>query len=274
MKNIADTELKEKIRQIRIDCADMFYRSGHGHFGGSFSCAELVGTLYFRFLNVKPQNPEWEDRDRFIISKGHGAPSVYSALCQLGYFPRQYIEEYETLGANLSTHPNMLKVPGIDLSSGSLGHGLSVGAGMAMSAKMKNKSYRTYVVVGDGELNEGMVWEAAMCAGHFKLDNLILLVDRNGLCVSGSTEQVMALEPLREKWQAFGWDVYEVDGHDPQAITLALQSAQISESGRPKCIIAKTIKGKGVSFMENEKTWHGHSVDHDQYEQIMKELRA
>jgi len=274
MKEITEPALKEKIRQIRLDVAAMFFSSGHGHFGGSFSCAEIVGTLYFRFLNVDPDNPGWEDRDRFIISKGHGSPSVYSALCQLGFFPRKYIEDYEKLNANLNTHPNMHHVPGIDLSTGSLGHGLSVGAGMAMSARLHNKSYRTYVVVGDGELHEGMIWEAAMCAGHFKLDNLFLIVDRNGLCVSGTTEQVMRLEPLREKWQDFGWDVYEVGGHDTVALSLAIQSAHISRSGRPKCIIADTVKGKGVSFMENEKGWHGRVVNSEQYEQIVRELKA
>jgi transketolase len=269
---ISDDELRNKIKRIRIDIANMFHRASSGHFGGSFSVAEIVGTLYFRFLRVDSNNPKWEDRDRFIISKGHGAPAVFSVLHQLGFFPAQYLEEYETLGANLNTHPNMLKVPGIDLSTGSLGHGLSVGVGMALAARKDGKKYNTYVVIGDGECNEGMIWEAAMAAGHFGLDNLIVIVDRNGLCVSGPTEQVMRLEPFKAKWLAFNFNVSEVDGHNITALTNTFEEVSFNRNGKPTCVIANTVKGKGVSFMENEKSWHGKHINDEIYEEIMKEL--
>lgn len=269
-----DQELYARSRQIRIDCTDMFHNSHTGHFGGSFSCAEIVATLYFEILNVDPANPAWLDRDRFIISKGHGAPAVYSALQQRGFFPRAYIDEYETLCANLSTHPNMHKIPGIDVSSGSLGHGLSIGVGMALAARKDAKDYYTYVLLGDGECNEGMIWEGAMAASHLKLDNLVVIVDRNHLCVSGNTEQVMGLEPFADKWRDFGFDVYPVDGHDVSALRQVFIRAKKEKNGRPKCIMAETVKGKGVSFMEGNCSWHGAHFDDADYERIMAELKG
>ena len=272
MNKISDAELKDKIRQIRLDCIKMFSHSGDGHFGGSFSCAEIVGTLYFRFMNIDPKNPHWVDRDRFIISKGHGGASVFSALSQLGYFPSQWFEHFNDLNASLSTHPNMYKVPGIDFSTGSLGHGLSLALGMALAGKMDGKTYKTYVIVGDGESNEGQIWEAAMACAQFKLENLICFVDRNSLTAGGPTEDIMGVEPFADKWRSFGWEVTEIDGHDINAITLALQASFVSKTEKPKLILSKTIKGKGVSFMENQTKWHSSRIDDSVHKAIIEEL--
>ncbi len=267
-----EQELKSIATRIRIDCTNMFHNSHNGHFGGSFSCTEIVTALYFDILNIKPEDPKWPDRDRFIISKGHGAPAVYSALQQRGFFPKSYIDDYEKLCSNLSTHPNMHKIPGIDVSSGSLGHGLSVGAGMALAGKKDKKNYHVFVLLGDGECNEGMVWEAAMAAAHLKLDNLIAIVDRNHLCVGGNTEEVMALEPFNDKWRSFGFDLFNIDGHNYESIFSAFDAAMNLKNGKPKCIMAETVKGKGVSFMEGNASWHGAHFNDETYEKIMCEL--
>jgi len=264
--------LKEKALQTRKDILRMFMVSGNGHFGGSLSCVEIVTSLYFKIMNIDPKNPQWEDRDRFVISKGHGAPTVYSALAQLGFFPDKWLDEYESLGANLNTHPNMMKIPGMDMSTGSLGHGLSIGVGMAIAAKINSKQYMTYVLLGDGELNEGAIWEAAMSASKFKLDNLIVFVDRNRLCVGGCTEDVMPVDPLDKKWESFGWTVNIIDGHDFSQILNAVDEAAASNDGKPKVIIANTIKGKGISFMENQREWHGHAITPEQFKKAMEEL--
>lgn len=264
--------LEEKALQMRKDICKMFKVSGHGHFGGSLSGVEIVASLYFGLMRIDPKNPKWEDRDRFIISKGHGAPPVYSALAQLGYFPYKWIDEYETLDCHLSTHPNMHKIPGFDMSSGSLGHGLANGVGMALAAKMDSKDYITYVLMGDGETNEGSVWEAAMAANKFKLDNLVAFVDRNNLCVGGTTENVMPLEPYNKKWEAFNWDVSIIDGHNMREITEAVMKALANKNGKPKMFIANTIKGKGISFMENKREWHGHAISDEEYKIVQCEL--
>ena len=264
--------LEEYARKMRVDCANMFWKWGHGHFGGCYSAAEIIAVLYFYVMNVRPDEPKWAERDRFILSKGHAAAIFFSALAQKGFIPRQWLEHYGELGANLNTHPSMDRVTGLDVSSGSLGHGLPVGTGMAYAAKMDGKDYMTYVLLGDGECHEGMIWEAAMQAGHYGLDNLVAIVDRNRLCIAGDTEQWMRLEPFADKWKAFNWDVYEVDGHNVQALAETFDRIRAEKNGRPKVIIANTVKGKGVSFMENDYTWHSNSIDQAMYDTIMTEL--
>jgi transketolase len=265
-------EIVETARIMRCHIVKMFKVAGHGHFGGSMSCTDIVAALYFGgILRVDPKNPGWPDRDRLIMSKGHGAPALYAALVERGFCPTEWIQEYETLGAHFSTHPNMHSIPGIDISAGSLGHGLSIGAGMAIAAKMDSKDYRVYVILGDGELNEGMVWEAAMAASKYNLDNLIAIVDRNSLCVGGRTEDVMPIEPLADKWRAFGWQVYAMDGHDLPAIMDTFEAVK-KVTGAPAVIIAKTIKGCGVSFMADKREWHGHPICDAEFQQAMLEL--
>ena len=265
-------EVKERARIMRCHIVKMFKAAGHGHFGGSLSCTDIVASLYFGgILRVDARTPSWPDRDRLIMSKGHGAPAVYAALVERGYCPVEWIAEYESLGAHFSTHPNMHMIPGIDMSAGSLGHGLSIGVGMALAARMDRKDYRVYVVLGDGELNEGMVWEAAMSAGKYALDNLVAIVDRNSLCVGGRTEDVMPLEPLSDKWRAFGWRVHSVDGHDVASIIDTLSRVRETR-GLPSVIIAKTVKGCGVSFMAGKREWHGHPICDAEFQKAMTEL--
>jgi len=265
-------KLKDHTKQIRKDCTNMFYKWGHGHFGGCFSCAEIMAVLYFHAMKVDPENPSWEERDRFLLGKGHAAAALFSALCQKGFFPREQIEEYGDLGAHLNTHPSLGRVRGLDASSGSLGHGLPIGLGMAYAAKMENKSYNTYVLLGDGECHEGMIWEGAMAAPQFKLDNLITIVDRNRLCIAGNTEDWMPLEPFAEKWKAFNWTVFEVDGHDINALVDTLDTAVSQKDGTPKVIIANTVKGKGVSYMEGDPAWHAGHMNQEQYDKAMREI--
>ncbi len=269
-----EKELKAIALQTRKYITRMFRVSGQGHFGGSFSCVEIVTELYFEQMRVNAENPAWPDRDRFIISKGHGAPAVYGTLIQKGFIPEAWVEQYEKLGASLSTHPNYLKIPGFDMSAGSLGHGLAVGAGMALAAKMDGKDYRTYVLLGDGEENEGAVWEAALCANKYKLDNLTAITDRNRLCVGGCTEDVMPMEPLRDKWESFGFEVSEADGHDFVSLNKAFTESAARKNGKPKMVICNTVKAKGIAFAENDVHWHAHTVDDALYERIMAGLEA
>jgi transketolase len=267
-------DVKERARRMRCHIVKMFKAAGHGHFGGSLSCTDIVASFYFGgVLRVDPGNPAWPERDRLIMSKGHGAPAVYAALVERGFCPPEWVSEYECLGAHFSTHPNMHMIPGIDMSAGSLGHGLSIGVGMALAARMDRKDYRVYVILGDGELNEGMVWEAAMAAGKYGLDNLVAVVDRNSLCVGGRTEDVMPLEPLGDKWKAFGWNVQHVDGHDIPALLHVFETARGVRS-RPVAVIAETVKGCGVSFMAGRREWHGHPIDDAEFEAAMRELRG
>jgi transketolase len=270
---VPDSHLPEIARRIRRHVVTMFKMSGHGHFGGCLSCVDIVTALYFGgILSVRPGEPDWADRDRFIISKGHGAPAVYGALCERGYFPDDWMRKYETLGANLSTHPNMRSIPGIDMSSGALGHGLSNGVGMALASRLDAKSYRVVVLLGDGECHEGSVWEAAMAAAKYRLGRLIAIIDRNGLCVGGPTERVMPVEPLADKWVAFGWAVHEADGHDIGALLRLFRTLKAADGDRPTVVLARTIKGRGVSFMENRREWHGHPISDEQYRLAMQEL--
>lgn len=266
-------ELKEICRKIRLDIVKMVGGAGGGHPGGSLSAVEIAATLYFDIMNINPENPKDENRDRFIMSKGHVSALNYSVLARRGYFPVEELMNYRKPFSNLPGHPDMKRLPGIDMTTGSLGQGLAVANGMAAAGKYLGKDYYVYVILGDGEIQEGMVWEAAMAAAHYKLDHIIAFVDRNNLQIDGTTEEVMGVEPLADKWRSFGWDTAEIDGHDIDAIRQAVDHAKKAE-GKPSVIIARTVKGKGVSFMENQVAWHGKAPGREQTEQAIKELEA
>lgn len=264
-------ELQEKAKEIRKSIVRMTGAAGSGHPGGSLSAADILAALYFHELRLKPEEPQWEDRDRFVLSKGHGAPVLYGALAEKGFFPKEEIMSLRKLGSRLQGHPDLQSLPGVEVSTGSLGQGISVATGMAMAGKLDGKDYRVYVLLGDGECQEGLVWEAAMAAAHYKLDNMVGFLDYNGLQIDGPITEVMSPEPLAEKWQAFGWHVIEIDGHDMKAILSALNQAKDTK-GQPTMIIAKTVKGKGVSFMENQVGWHGVAPKPEEVAQALAEL--
>lgn len=247
------------------------YHAKSGHPGGSLSAADIFTYLYFKEMNVKPEQPDWEDRDRFVLSKGHCCPSLYATLALKGYFDWNELTVLRHVGAMLQGHPDMKGTPGIDMSTGSLGQGISAACGMALAAKLDNKDYRTYTVLGDGEVEEGQVWEAAMFASHNKLDNLVVIVDQNGLQIDGTVEEVAGIEPLDKKFESFGFEVIKIDGHDFEQIASALDKAK-TVKGKPTAILAKTVKGKGVSFMENQVSWHGKAPVQEEYDQAMAEL--
>jgi transketolase len=305
--------LEKKANTIRKHVITMVYKAGSGHPGGSLSAVDILTTLYFHkfldkacknnerepIMNHDPANPKWEDRDRFILSKGHAAPALYAALAEVGYFKKKVLLDFlkerneemhertknekiygvdilmnlRKLGYPLQGHPDMNKTPGVEASTGSEGQGLSIGAGQAMAAKLDRKLYHIFVMIGDGEMDCGQIWEAAMSASHFKLDNLIAILDRNNLQLDGPTEQIMSLEPIPDKWQAFGWQVIEIDGHNFKEILNALDTAK-EVKGKPTLIVAHTVKGKGVSFMEGAVGFHGKAPDEEQYKQAMKELEG
>ena len=242
-----------------------------GHPGGSLSSADIFTYLYFEEMNVDPANPKWEDRDRFVLSKGHVAPGLYSTLAEKGYFPKEDLKTLRHTGSYLQGHPDMKKIPGVDMSSGSLGQGISAAVGMALAAKLQNKDYRTYTLLGDGEIQEGQVWEAAMFAGSRKLDNLVVIVDNNGLQIDGPIDEVNSPYPIGAKFEAFNFNVVEIDGHDFDQIADAFKQAKECK-GKPTAIIMKTIKGKGVSFMENQVSWHGSAPNDEQCKQALEEL--
>lgn len=266
------TAIRQMANQIRQDIIEMLVPAKSGHPGGSLSAADILAALYFSVLKIDPQNPQWPDRDRFVLSKGHAAPVLYATLAEKGYFPREELLKLRQTGHFLQGHPDMQKVPGVDMSTGSLGQGISAAAGMALAGKIDKKSYRVYALLGDGELAEGLVWEAAMAAAHYRLDNLVAILDYNGLQIDGKNEEVMTIAPVAAKWQAFGWNVIEVDGHNVEQLLQAFEAAA-NHQGRPTIIIAKTIKGKGVSFMENQVGWHGSAPNAEQAEAALKELR-
>lgn len=249
------------------------YHAKSGHPGGSLSAADIFTYLYFKEMNVDPQVPQWEDRDRFVLSKGHCCPSLYAVLALKGYFDWDELTSLRHVGAMLQGHPDMKGTPGIDMSTGSLGQGVSAACGMALAGKLDNKDYRVYTVLGDGEVEEGQVWEAAMFASHHKLDNLVVIVDQNGLQIDGPVAEVGGIEPLDKKFEAFGFEVIKIDGHDFEQIKAALDRAK-TVKGKPTAILAKTVKGKGVSFMENQVGWHGVAPNKEQYEAATAELQA
>lgn len=246
--------LRHKADWIRLETIRLVEIAKSGHYSSVFSCAELFAALYYQTLRLKPADARWADRDRFLMGKGHAAIGQYPVLADLGYFPTEWLDNYTRIGSPLGDHPDMKKVPGIDFSSGSIGHNLSVGVGMALAAKMQKRDYLTWVLLGDGELNEGQVWEASMAAAHYGLDNLIGIVDANGMGLDGDVADVMNIEPIAAKFEAFGWSTAEIDGHDVEAVQQALLEAQ--QATRPHMIVARTIKGKGVRFMEEGPYWH------------------
>jgi transketolase len=264
--------LKEKAKEARQRVLEMIYKAQSGHPGGSLSLADILAVLYYHELNIDPKNPHWENRDRLILSKGHVCPIVYTYLAMKGYFELEVLNTLRKEGSILQGHPDMNKVPGIDMSTGSLGQGLSCGVGMAIASKRDNKESRVFVLMGDGENDEGQIWEAAMSAAKYKLDNLIGFVDKNNLQNDGSCNEIMPLGDLAAKWRAFGWEVVEVDGHNISEIMKALDRVR-DVKDKPKCIIANTVKGKGVSFMENVFTWHGMAPNTEQYEQAITEIQ-
>jgi len=263
--------LKNKAKEIRKNIIKMLGEAGSGHPGGSLSSADIVTVLYFHELRLDPNRPDWPERDRFVLSKGHAAPVLYAALAERGFFPVEELMTLRKLGSRLQGHPDMRKLPGVEMSTGSLGQGLSAANGMALAARLDNKNYRVYALLGDGELDEGMVWEAAMASAHYKLDNLTAFVDHNGLQIDGPVTEVMSPEPVADKWRAFGWHVINIDGHDIKQIIDALDEAK-TVKGKPTMIVAETVKGKGVSFMENQVGWHGVAPKPGEVEKALAEL--
>ncbi len=263
-------ELKLKANEIRTLSIKMIYNAQSGHPGGSLSSADILATLYFKIMNVDPKNPEWEKRDRFVLSKGHASAAYYAVLAMKGYFSMDELYTFRKMGSRLQGHPT-IHVPGVDMTTGSLGQGFSTAVGMAIASKIDNADYFVYTLIGDGESEEGIVWEAAMSAAHNKLDNLISILDRNRYQLDGSTESIISLGNMEDKFRAFNWDVMTIDGHDIFQIIDALEKSK-NRNGKPKMIIANTIKGKGVSFMENTHEFHGKAPNREQYETAIKEL--
>ena len=264
-------EFQKTANEVRKGIVTAVHGAGAGHPGGSLSAADIFTYLYFVEMNIDPKDPKKKDRDRFVLSKGHTAPGLYSALANRGYFPVEDLPTLRHLGSYLQGHPCMQETPGVDMSSGSLGQGVSAACGMALSAKLLNKDYRVYALCGDGEIQEGQIWEAAMFAGHRKLDNLVVIVDNNGLQIDGKIEDVCSPYPIADKFKAFNFNVIEIDGHDFSQIADAFKKARETK-GMPTAIIAKTVKGKGVSFMENQASWHGTAPNDEQYAVAMEDL--
>ena len=269
------TELERRANDMRADIVRMIAEAGSGHPGGSLSCADNLAALYFGgVLEHDPENPEWEGRDRFILAKGHAAPALYAALAQAGYIPREELATLRKLGSRLQGHPDSNQVPGVEVSTGSLGQGLSIAAGAAAGLRLDGAPQTVFALLGDGECQEGQVWEAAMFAAHRKLDNLVAIVDRNGLQIDGRTCDVCDPGDLGAKFAAFGWDVDEVDGHDLDALVAVLGAAKAGRDGRPHAVIARTVKGKGVPFMENEAGWHGKAPNAEQAAEALAALEG
>ncbi len=267
------TELKKIACNLRMGIIEGVYNAKSGHPGGSLSIADLLTYLYFTQLRVDPQNPQWADRDRLVLSKGHCAPALYSALTQKGYFPVQELQSLRHIGSMLQGHPDMKNIPGVDMSSGSLGQGISAACGMALAAKLSNQDYRVYAILGDGEIEEGQVWEAAMFASHKKLDNLVVIVDNNGLQIDGPVSEVNSPEPITDKFAAFGFVVFTMDAHDFDDMERVFSEIN-KVTDQPIAIVMKSVKGKGVSFMENQVSWHGSAPNKEQYDKAMAELQT
>ena len=263
----------EFAKSMRRDIIRMLAAAKSGHPGGSLSATDIMAVLFNEEMRIDPADPQAANRDRFVLSKGHAAPALYAALAEKGFLPVEELLDLRKLGSRLQGHPDCNKLPGVDASTGSLGQGLSIACGMALAAKMDNAEYNVFAVCGDGEMQEGQIWEAAMFAAHYKLDNLIVFLDHNHLQIDGNIEDVMSPEPLAEKWRSFCWNVIEIDGHDLDAIRSAVSSAK-SCQGKPTMIVAETVKGKGVSFMENQASWHGSAPSAEQADQALAELEG
>lgn len=265
--------LKEIANNIRIDIIEEIYNAKSGHPGGALSIADILSVLYFNQMNVDNKNSKLQSRDRLVLSKGHASAALYAALAEKGYYPKEQLKNFRKLGSNLQGHPDMNKLPGVDMTSGSLGQGLSVSNGMAIAAKLDKNDCRIYCILGDGEMEEGQIWEAAMTSNKYKLDNLCVILDNNGLQIDGKIENVKSMSLIKEKWEAFGFNVIEVDGHNIEELIEAFEKAK-DTIGKPSIIIANTIKGKGISYMENEVQWHGKAPNDEEYELAMKELKS
>jgi len=264
-------ELEEKAKKLRIGALEMIYRRGQGHPGGSLSIAEIIAALFFHHLRIDPKNPSWEERDRFILSKGHACATLYVALALRGFFPEDDLRDWGKLGCHLQGHPDRLKTPGVEMTSGFLGHGISIGAGLCLAARLKGLSYRTYVLLGDGECQAGILWEGAMVAGKYRLSNLTAILDYNDVQLDGPVHEIMPLEPMVEKWRSFNFEVIEINGHNMREVLDSLDMA-LEVHDRPQVIIAHTTKGKGVSFMENKAFWHGRAPSGEEFEKARAEL--
>lgn len=258
-------------KKVRRGILEGVYYASSGHPGGSLSVADILTVLYFNEMNIKPEQPDWEDRDRLVLSKGHCSPALYSCLANKGFFPLEDLKTFRNINSYLQGHPDKNKIPGVDMTTGSLGQGLSVANGMAIAGKMNKKNYRVYCILGDGEIEEGQIWEAAMAANKYKLDNLCVIVDNNNLQIDGTIEEVMSLYPIDEKFKSFGFQIINIDGNDIDEILKAFEVAK-KINGKPTCIIARTTKGKGVSFMEGQVNWHGKAPNKEQYELAIEEL--
>ncbi|HPN92856.1 MAG TPA: transketolase [Rectinema sp.] len=264
-------ELNEIARELRCTSLRMIHKRQAGHPGGSLSAAEIMTVLYFKVMRIDPENPNWNERDRFLLSKGHASAMLYATLAKRGFFPEEDLQKWGELDCHLQGHPDRLKTPGVDMNSGILGHGVSIGVGLCLAARQKRKDYRVYTLLGDGECQAGLVWEGANAAAKYALTNLVAIIDHNGVQLDGFVEEVMPIEPLAEKWRSFGWDVLEVDGHDVDQLYQAFLQC-IEAQKKPTVIIARTIKGKGVSFMENKAYWHGVAPSTEELTRALHEL--
>lgn len=273
MPHVSLGEMKKIVKQTRLDIIEMLTLAGSGHPGGSLSAVEIVTALFFGWMRHDPKNPDWPERDRFVLSKGHGVPVLYSTLAAAGYFDRELLWTLRKLGSPLQGHPDRVRLPGIEASTGALGQGLSIAVGMAMAAKMDKAPWRVYCMIGDGESQEGQIWEAAMSAPRFGLDNLVCFLDSNNGQIDGPVSEVMPIEPIADKWRAFNWNVIDIDGHSLEAVLKALAEAEKAK-GKPTFIIGRTVKGKGVSFMEGLAKWHGSTPSREQAEKAVAEIEA
>jgi transketolase len=272
---VTTQELSWRADWIRLEAVRLIGQAGLGHYASTFSCAEIIATLYYHVLRLCPGEPEWPDRDRFLLGKGHVATGLWPVLADLGYYPQDWLKQFGSVGSPLNDHPNMRLAPGIDFSSGALGHNLSVAVGMALAGRLSERDYRTFVLTGDGELQEGQVWEAAMAASHYKLGSLVAVVDANGFSGSGPTSDAMNIEPLADRFSAFGWLASEVDGHDPAALMRAFDDLPDTETSRPVCIIARTRKGRGAAMFEQApQAWHLGLLPPDEQAEVIEEISA
>ncbi|HUE46252.1 MAG TPA: transketolase [Aestuariivirgaceae bacterium] len=272
--NVSEAFLAEKAKFIRLETLRLTRIAGAGHYSSTFSAAELFAALYYAHLRYDPADPKWPDRDRFVLSKGHAAIGLYPVLADVGFFDKALLDKFTRLGSPFGDHPDMKKIAGIDFSSGSLGHGLSVALGMALAARIQKRDYRVYCMLGDGELNEGQIWEAAMAAGHYRLQGLVGIVDRNQLSIDGPTETVMSVEPLEDRFRSFGWNVQRIDGHDLSAVMQTLGALLPAGDGKPQMIIADTVKGRGVKYMELSLDWHVGNLVGQDYDDAWQEIEA